>query len=264
MNLFAHLRLIIRNAWTSLKREQDMKQSTGILALLAAIAFIAQHRISQRLLRRSSVFKFYQSIPSTYSLIVMYGKKACIGLLFPVLACFVHSALKYKPPTEAELAAAQKISTNHGQDLTDYLRSDAELAAVQKISKNRNQDLRTYLCSAYKQNTLFLSRLIRLDAKTKKFVVHSPPEAGKIKTSDTPWADFEDRLACDPILKQIKSVKQCSPPDSITDALIVLTGVLVYQLEFFHRATAAHYREPHVEVDAFEREDLISIYLSTR
>ena len=90
----------------------------------------------------------------------------------------------------------------------------------------------------------FLSRLIRLDAKAKKFVIHAPPEAGKIKTSDNPWADFEDRLACDPILKQIKSARLCSPPDSITDAFIVLTGVLAHQLEYFHRATAAHFREP--------------------
>ena len=248
MNLYGHLKLIIKNAWTNLQRQQDMKYSTIVLLFLTVTGFITHHRISQKFLRSLSVFKFYHSIPDTYSLIVKYGKKACIALLLPVLACFVHSAIQFKPPTAAEIKKARKIS--HGQDLRDYLQSGAELAAVQKISKNRREDLQTYLINAYKENEVFLAQLINIDPETNEFVVHSPPAVGKIKKSKTPWANLEDRLQCAPIAKQIKSVKQCSTADSISDGLIVLSGVLVYQLEFLYRATAAHYREPHFEVGA--------------
>ena len=246
MNLYGHLKLIIKNAWRNLRRQQDMKYSTIVLALLTVTGLVTHNRVSQKFLRGTSVFKFYQNIPDTYSLIAKYGKQTAIALLLPVLACFAHSALKCKPPTAAELKAARNVA--HGQDLRDYLRSGAELAAVQKISKNRREDLQTYLANAYEQNKLFLVRLINIDPETNEFVVHSPAAAGKVKKSKTPWANFEDRLECDPIVKQIKSVKQCSPPDSISDALIVLSGVLVYQLEFLFRATAAHYREPDFEV----------------
>ena len=123
-------RIVLRNAWTQFKREQDIKQSCFVLAVLAVSGFLAQHKITHRVLQRLRASKLYKNLPDTYSLVTKYGKAGCITLLFPVLLCFVHSALQYKPPTDAEREAVRKISYNRRQDLHSYLKGACEQNAL--------------------------------------------------------------------------------------------------------------------------------------